>query len=121
MPDHTYEADGHAPADNVEHLHEKAPYGKEDVAVVGEKGSSYSDDKSLETASQDRASDVQYVNGEPVIANGRDVSRFLVDLRDDGDPAITFRSLVLGTLFACLGATLVQVSIMAMSRDCSHS
>lgn len=52
---------------------------------------------------------VRYVNGEPVITTGWDVSRYLVDTRDDGDPAITFRSLLLGTVFAGLGAALCQV------------
>lgn len=51
-----------------------------------------------------------YHNGEPVITSGKDVSRFAVDLRDDGDPALTFRSIFLGTLFAGLGAALYQVS-----------
>lgn len=51
----------------------------------------------------------QYVNGEPVITNGRDVSRYLVDLRDDEDPPITFRSAVLGTVIGGLGAALYQV------------
>ncbi|OJT06231.1 Oligopeptide transporter 8 [Trametes pubescens] len=52
---------------------------------------------------------VRYVNGEPVITTGWDVSRYLVDTRDDGDPAITFRSLLLGTVFAGLGAALCQI------------
>ncbi|PPR06785.1 hypothetical protein CVT24_011285 [Panaeolus cyanescens] len=51
----------------------------------------------------------EYRNGEPVITTGRDVSRFAVDLRDDGDQALTFRSMVLGTLFAGLGAALCQI------------
>ena len=55
--------------------------------------------------------DVRLVNGEPVITTGPDVSRFLIDTRDDGDPALTFRSLFLGTLFAGLGASLCQVRI----------
>jgi hypothetical protein len=50
-----------------------------------------------------------YVNGEPVINGGRDVSRYLVDLRDDQDPPITFRSVVLGTVIGGLGAALYQV------------
>jgi len=53
--------------------------------------------------------EVQRFNGEPVITNGRDVSRYVVDLRDDGDPALTLRSLTLGTVFAELGAALCQV------------
>ena len=51
----------------------------------------------------------QYVNGEPVITNGGDVSRYLVDLRDDEDPPFTFRSAVLGTVIGGLGAALYQV------------
>jgi hypothetical protein len=51
----------------------------------------------------------RYVNGEPVITNGRDVSRYLVDLRDDEDPPFTFRSAVLGTVIGGLGAALYQV------------
>ncbi|KAF8464965.1 oligopeptide transporter [Russula ochroleuca] len=52
-----------------------------------------------------------YVNGEPVINGGRDVSRYLVDLRDDQDPPITFRSVVLGTVIGGLGAALYQIYI----------
>lgn len=53
--------------------------------------------------------DVTYRNGEPIISTGRDVSRFVVDIRDDGDAALTVRSLFLGTLWAGLGAALYQV------------
>ena len=49
-------------------------------------------------------------NGEPVITTGRDVSLFVVDIRDDGDTALTFRSIFLGTIFAGMGAALSQVS-----------
>lgn len=51
------------------------------------------------------------LNGEPVIRTGKDVSRFVVDIRDDGEDALTFRSVVLGTAFAGLGAALCQVNI----------
>ena len=60
-------------------------------------------------ASDSDSEEVLMVNGEPVITTGLDVSRFQVDLRDDGDPALTFRSLFLGTVFAGLGAALGQV------------
>jgi len=59
----------------------------------------------------------EYRNGEPVIRTGRDVSRFAVDLRDDGDAALTFRSIFLGTLFAGMGAALCQVGSFAAFRD----
>ncbi|KDR80162.1 hypothetical protein GALMADRAFT_61865 [Galerina marginata CBS 339.88] len=51
----------------------------------------------------------EYRNGEPVVTTGRDVSYFVVDVRDDGDDALTFRSMVLGTLFAGMGAALSQI------------
>ena len=46
-----------------------------------------------------------------VVTTGQDVSRYVVDLRDDEDPALTFRSLVLGTVIAGLGAALCQIYI----------
>ena len=51
----------------------------------------------------------QYVNGEPVINSGRDISRFIVDLKDDQDPPFTFRSVVLGTVIGGLGSAVVEV------------
>ena len=62
---------------------------------------------SLENLEQDL--EPAYHNGEPVITTGRDVSRFVVDIRDDEDPALTFRSIFLGTIFAAMGAALGQV------------
>jgi OPT oligopeptide transporter protein len=52
---------------------------------------------------------VALLNGEPAVTTGKDVSRFVVDVRDDGDDALTFRSFVLGTVLAGLGAALCQV------------
>lgn len=75
-------------SDSIEALDEKADF----ASSLGE------DDKP------------EYRNGEPVITTGRDVSRFAVELRDDGDKALTFRSIVLGTMFAGMGAALCQVS-----------
>jgi hypothetical protein len=54
----------------------------------------------------------QYVNGEPVIRTGRDVSRYLVNLRDDQDPPFTFRSILLGTMVGGLGAALFEVCLV---------
>lgn len=79
-----------------------------DVDIVAEKGYHSERSSQLGSVADD---DVVLVNGEPVITTGRDVSRFLVDVRDDGDPALTFRSLFLGTVFAGLGASLVQVCL----------
>ncbi|EPT05439.1 hypothetical protein FOMPIDRAFT_1027098 [Fomitopsis schrenkii] len=53
--------------------------------------------------------DTSFLKGEPVITTGEDVSKYVVDLRDDMDPAITFRSLFLGTIWAGLGAAVQQI------------
>ncbi|KAI0955058.1 hypothetical protein AcW1_006752 [Taiwanofungus camphoratus] len=71
----------------------------ENPPVVSEDGSDPADEDDK----------VILLHGEPVITTGRDVSRFLVDIRDDHDPALTFRSLFLGTVFAGLGAALCQI------------
>jgi hypothetical protein len=57
------------------------------------------------------------VNGEPVITSGIDVSKYLVDLRDDEDPPFTFRSVVLGTVIGGLGAALYQVCCTALESQ----
>ncbi|KZT18640.1 oligopeptide transporter [Neolentinus lepideus HHB14362 ss-1] len=82
-----------------------------DVEVIDEKGYGSDSEHDAEELHPERLEGVSYVNGEPVITTGEDVSRFLVDVRDDGDDAITFRSLVIGTVFAGLGAALCQIYI----------
>lgn len=77
-----------------------------DGRISNEKGNTVSESSFVKTVDDE---EVQRFNGEPVITNGRDVSRYVVDLRDDGDPALTLRSLTLGTVFAGLGAALCQV------------
>ncbi|KAF8814692.1 OPT superfamily oligopeptide transporter [Phlegmacium glaucopus] len=79
----------------------------EQKTIVDEKGSDLNiDDSSLQ---DDSTSKPVYRNGEPVITTGQDVSRFVVDIRDDEDQALTFRSLFLGTVFAGMGAALSQI------------
>ena len=79
------------------------PYNEKEAAL-------YPDlDKSTSGFEESVDEEPQYVNGEPVINNGRDVSRYLVDLRDDEDPPFTFRAAVLGTVIGGLGAALYQV------------
>ncbi|CAE6446396.1 unnamed protein product [Rhizoctonia solani] len=55
--------------------------------------------------------DVKLVNGQPVIETGAHVSNFAVDVRDDGDPSLTWRSFWIGTVVAGLGAALYQIYI----------
>ena len=52
----------------------------------------------------------RFVRREPVITTGADVSNYAVDVRDDGDEALTFRSITIGTIVAGLGAALAEVS-----------
>ncbi|WWC89674.1 uncharacterized protein L201_004599 [Kwoniella dendrophila CBS 6074] len=44
-----------------------------------------------------------------IIRSGLDASQHLLSIRDDGDPAITFRSFILGTLMACFQASMHQI------------
>lgn len=84
--------------------------------VVNENESQDNIDNSLEDDSQPI-----FRNGEPIITVGRDVSRFVVDIRDDEDPALTFRSMFLGTIFAGMAAALSQVSYYKFLDDDSNN
>src|SRR5882762_1685796 len=88
-----------------------ALYEKSSTSVSTENRPVYLDsEKASSSASNPSAySDTALLNGEPIVTNGEDVSRFVVDIRDDGESALTFRSILLGTVFAGLGAALSQV------------
>ncbi|KAL4079659.1 OPT oligopeptide transporter protein-domain-containing protein [Scleroderma citrinum] len=47
----------------------------------------------------------------PIITTGSDVSHYLVDLRDDGGTALTFRSIFIGIVFGCLGASIRTITV----------
>jgi hypothetical protein len=66
--------------------------------------------RNIEDSSSEYDSKPILHNGEPIISTGHDVSRFVVDIRDDEDTALTFRSMFLGTIFAGMSAALSQVS-----------
>ncbi|GIJ91742.1 hypothetical protein Asppvi_010714 [Aspergillus pseudoviridinutans] len=51
----------------------------------------------------------EYVKGHPVIRNGADVSEFIVSVRDDGDPALTCRSIVLGSAFTAFSSVITML------------
>ncbi|PIG86197.1 OPT peptide transporter Mtd1 [Aspergillus arachidicola] len=55
--------------------------------------------------------DVLYVKGHPVIRNGADVSKFIVSVRDDGDSSLTFRSIVLGSVFTALSSVITMLYV----------
>lgn len=48
-------------------------------------------------------------DNEALIVTGADVSRYLLSLRDDFDPAITFRSMVIASALACFQAVVNQI------------
>ncbi|PPQ87336.1 hypothetical protein CVT25_002085 [Psilocybe cyanescens] len=84
---------------------------KEKVNDSGSDSVEIADEKLDVDANRFDEDEPQYRNGEPVITTGRDVSRFAVDIRDDEDDALTFRSIFLGTVFAGMGAALSQISV----------
>ncbi|KXT10608.1 hypothetical protein AC579_7524 [Pseudocercospora musae] len=51
----------------------------------------------------------EYVKGHPIIKTGTDVSKYLISTKDDSDPAFTFRSMVLGTLFTALSNVITML------------
>ncbi|OJJ42147.1 hypothetical protein ASPZODRAFT_77574 [Penicilliopsis zonata CBS 506.65] len=53
--------------------------------------------------------EVESVHGHPVIRNGEDVSKYIVSLQDDGDPSLTFRGIVLGTLFTAFSSVITML------------
>lgn len=101
-----------APASPAESLDEKAAVRKS----IEKRSSSDSSLGSKLESFKHEDDDTVFVNGEPVIRSGRDVSRYLIDTRDDGDPSLTFRSLFIGTVFAGLGAALCQVRNASIHR-----
>jgi hypothetical protein len=44
-----------------------------------------------------------------IIVTGSDAADFLLSIRDDGDPAITFRSMVLSTILSAFQAVMYQI------------
>ena len=45
----------------------------------------------------------------PIIVTGADAAAHLLPLRDDGDPALTFRGMVLATVLTGFQATMTQI------------
>ena len=54
--------------------------------------------------------------GEVIIRSGLDAANNLLSLRDDGDPALTVRSMVLGTLMAAFQASMNQIYEVSCSN-----
>ncbi|TDZ17578.1 Oligopeptide transporter 5 [Colletotrichum orbiculare MAFF 240422] len=55
------------------------------------------------------ADERQLVNGGVIIRDGNDVARYVVSTQDDGDPACTFRSFIIGSGLTALAACINQI------------
>jgi len=75
------------------------------------------DDAKVTTSSFSGAGD----NGDVVIVTGADAATYLLPMRDDGDPALTFRSLVLASGLACFQAVMNQIYNVCKSMFCLTS
>lgn len=53
--------------------------------------------------------DDSHYDDDHLIVTGADASNYLLSIRDDGDPALTVRSMVLGTLVAAFQASMNQI------------
>ncbi|KAH8825162.1 oligopeptide transporter [Flagelloscypha sp. PMI_526] len=83
---------------------EKTPLSEKDSANLADLADKVSVSSDKEFEGGDAGSD-----DASIVVDGNDVSRLIVDIRDDGDPSLTFRSIVLGTILSGLGATIVQL------------
>ena len=99
---------GVTPVDDKENPHVDSTEGN-GLCYPQKEASQCSETFSLDSDEDKNEDDIVNVKGEPIIMTGTDVSHFLVDVRDDGNPALKFHSLSVGTIFACLGAALGQV------------
>ncbi|KAF7588561.1 hypothetical protein BBP40_005516 [Aspergillus hancockii] len=64
-----------------------------------------------ESLGSQRDEDTVYVKGHPVIRTGLDVSKYIISVRDDGDPSLTFRSIVLGSIFTALSSVITMLYV----------
>jgi hypothetical protein len=55
---------------------------------------------------------------DAIIITGADAAAYLLPMRDDGDPALTFRSLVLASVLACFQSVMYQIYQVCASPSC---
>ncbi|KAJ5620183.1 OPT peptide transporter Mtd1 [Penicillium lagena] len=85
---------------------------EEPIVIIDEKSAiALPREKDEDSAASQGDDDTVYVKGHPVIQNGADVSKFLISDRDDGDPALTFRSIVLGSAFTALSSVITMLYV----------
>jgi hypothetical protein len=54
-------------------------------------------------------SDLDFDDPDKIIKSGADAAQYMLSDRDDGDPAVTVRSMVIGTAFAAFYASISQI------------
>ena len=59
-------------------------------------------------------------DGEAIIRTAKDAATHLLPLRDDFDPALTFRSMFLSTGLAAFQAVMYQIYMVSLTLDAWH-
>lgn len=59
--------------------------------------------------SGDLGGESDHSGDEVIIRTGADAATHLLSMRDDGDNALTFRSIILATIFACFQSVMYQI------------
>lgn len=86
----------------------------ESEAVVSV-GPPISSDAASDNSGLDALDEKNFDQHDRVIVTGSDASNHLISVRDDGDPAVTFRSMLLGTLVAAFQASMNQIYMVGFS------
>lgn len=93
-----------------ETINEKSRVAVEDSEIL--KGDVVVLDKEIQAApalddSDDESNDD--ANAEHIIITGADASKYLLSMRDDHEPALTFRSIFLASALSCFQAVMNQI------------
>ena len=67
-------------------------------------------------SSKDRNDDSDANSDDVIIITGADAAAHLLPLRDDGDSALTFRSLFLASCLSCFQAVMYQIYTVSASK-----
>jgi hypothetical protein len=88
-------------------LHDDSDEEKNGINGVYEKADGQVDDPTPELLSED------VDDPDKIIKTGADAAQYMLSDRDDGDPAVTVRSMVLGTAFAAFYASISQIYMVS--------
>jgi hypothetical protein len=89
-------------------------------SLIGEDSSGRTSPSTQEKSSESFSEVCEYPlqkQDQPLIETGADIAEFIIDVRDDGDACLTFRSILLGTIFAGLASSLGQVRFSPCSQS----